>query len=59
MSAPEVKTAPDPVSDTDVSKAQAALRDAFEWGAQYYEPQMYARAQAVLVIIGGSISGWR
>jgi hypothetical protein len=36
------------VSDAEVSKAQAALRDALAWGAQYYEPQMYARAQTAL-----------
>ncbi len=46
-SASEVGEAPDPVSDTEVSKAQAALRDASAWGAQYYEAQMYARARAL------------
>jgi hypothetical protein len=48
VSDPAVKGAPDPVSDAEVSKAQAALRDALAWGAQYYEPQMYARAETAL-----------
>ena len=43
-----MKGTPDPVSDAEVSKAQAALRDALAWGAQYYEPLMYARAQTAL-----------
>ncbi len=43
----EVKAALDPVSDAEVSKARAALRDASAWGAEYYKPQMYTRAQAV------------
>ncbi len=42
----EVKQAPALVSDDEVSKAQAALRDASAWGAEFYEPQMYAKAQA-------------
>ena len=41
-----MKETPDPVNDTEVSKAQAALRDASAWGAKYYEPLMYAKAQA-------------
>jgi hypothetical protein len=48
VSDPAVKGTADRVSDAEVSKAQAALRDALAWGAQYYEPQMYARAQTVL-----------
>jgi len=43
----EVKETPDPVSDDEVSKARTALRDASTWGAELYEPQMYAKAQAV------------
>jgi len=44
-----VKPAPPaPVDDAEVSRAQAVLRDAAAWGAQYYEPQMYAKAQAAL-----------
>ncbi len=42
----EVKETPDPVSDDEVAKAQAALRDSSAWGAEYYEPQKYASAQA-------------
>ncbi len=45
-SASEVRGSPDPVSDAEVSKALAALRDASAWGAEFYEPQMYAKAQA-------------
>ena len=41
----EVKEMPDPVSDDEVSKARAALRDASAWGAEFYEPQKYASAQ--------------
>ena len=48
VSVSEVKDAPDPVSDTEVFAAQAALRDAATWGAQYYKPEMYAQAQAFL-----------
>ena len=43
---PVVKETPAPVSDSEVSIAQAALRDASTWGAKYYEPVMYANAQA-------------
>ena len=46
VSDPEVRETPDPVNDTEVSKAQAVLRDASAWGAEYYEPLMYAKAQA-------------
>jgi hypothetical protein len=45
-SASEVRGSPDPVNDAEVSKALAALRDASAWGAEFYEPQMYAKAQA-------------
>ena len=48
VSDPVVKGAPERVSDAEVSGAQAALRDALTWGAQYYEPQMYAKAQTAL-----------
>ncbi|HET6487781.1 MAG TPA: hypothetical protein VFH83_15245, partial [Spirochaetia bacterium] len=44
----QVKPTPNAVSDAEVSEAQAALRDASAWGAEYYEPQMYAKAQATL-----------
>ena len=44
----EVKETSNSVSDAEVSQAQAALRDASTWGAEHYEPQMYAKAQAVL-----------
>ena len=43
----EVRETPDPVSDAEVAEARAALRDASAWGAELYEPQMYAKAQAV------------
>jgi len=43
----QVKETPDPVSDAELSEAQAALRDASTWGAEYYESRLYARAQAV------------
>ncbi len=42
----EVKEMPDPVSDDEISKARAALRDASAWGAELYEPRKYASAQA-------------
>jgi hypothetical protein len=42
----DVKETPDPVSDAEVSEAQAALRDASAWGAEHYKPQMYASAEA-------------
>ena len=42
-----MKETPDPVSDAEVSEAWAALRDASVWGAEHYQPQMYAKAQAV------------
>jgi hypothetical protein len=48
VSDPAVKVAPDPVSDAEISSAQAALRDALAWGAQFYEPQMYAKAETAL-----------
>jgi len=44
----DVQEKPDPVSDAEVADARAALRDASAWGAELYEPQMYAKAQAVL-----------
>ena len=43
----EVKETSDPVSDAEVSKARAALREASAWGAEYYESQMYVKAQAL------------
>jgi hypothetical protein len=46
VSDPEVRETPDLVNDTEVSKAQTVLREASAWGAKYYEPQMYAKAQA-------------
>ena len=48
VSDPAAKRTPDPVNDTEVSTAQDALRDAAAWGAQYYEPRIFARAQAAL-----------
>ena len=48
VSDPAGKPPVDPVSDAEVSNARAALRDASAWGAQYYEPQMYAKARGTL-----------
>ena len=42
----EGQEAAHPVSDAEVSAAQAALSDASAWGAKYYKPEMYAKAQA-------------
>jgi hypothetical protein len=35
----------DLVSDEEVARARAALRDATAWGAEFYEPGMYAKAK--------------
>jgi hypothetical protein len=42
-----VQDTPNPVSDAEVANAQTALRDASTWGAEHYESQMYAKAQAL------------
>jgi hypothetical protein len=43
-----VQDTSNPVSDAEVANAQTALRDASAWGAEHYESQMYAKAQALL-----------
>ena len=40
-----LKAVPDPVSEAEVAAALTALRDATAWGAQFYAPQIYARAR--------------